>query len=129
MLITRVDPGQYSKHVVMDKGKKVLYVRLKKALYGTLKAALLLWENLSNNLMNKWGFNLNPYYICVANNTINRSQCKIIFHVDDLKTSHVDSNVVDDIIELLDQEYVQDPETPLTIHRGKTHNYIVMIIN
>ena len=45
----------------MDKGKKVLYVRLKKALYGTLKAALLLWENLSNNLMNKWGFNMNPY--------------------------------------------------------------------
>ena len=41
-LITRVNTGQYSKHIVMEKGKKVLYVRPKKSLYGTLKAALLL---------------------------------------------------------------------------------------
>ena len=40
-LITWVDPGQYTNHIVMEKGNKLLYVYLKKALYGTLKAALL----------------------------------------------------------------------------------------
>ena len=80
-----------------------MYVRLKKALYGILKAELLLWENFSNNLMNKWGLKLNPYERCVANKTINRRQCTILWHVDELKISHVDSNVVDDIIGILDK--------------------------
>ena len=34
-MITRVDTGQYEKYVITEKGKKILYVRLKKALYGT----------------------------------------------------------------------------------------------
>ena len=37
-LLMRVDPSQYKKHVVTDKGKKVLYISPKKTLYGTLKA-------------------------------------------------------------------------------------------
>ena len=76
-LLTRVYPVQYSKHVIVDKRDKLLYVRLKKALYGTLKVALLFWEDLSKHLVNKWGFKLNPYDICVANKTINRRQCTI----------------------------------------------------
>ena len=54
-LLTRLYLGQYEKHAIMDKWKKVLYVRLKKSLYGTLKAAPLVWENLSNNLMKNGG--------------------------------------------------------------------------
>ena len=40
-LLMWVDPGQYEKHVAMEKRKKVFYVRMNKALYGTLKEALL----------------------------------------------------------------------------------------
>ena len=108
-LLTRVYPGQYEKYAVMEKGKKLFYVRLKKALYGTLKAALLLWENLSRNLMNEWGFKINLHEICVANKTIGGRKCTIIWNVDYLNISNVDSNVVDDIMEVLDKEYVQDP--------------------
>ena len=125
----RVDPYQYKKYVLMDKGKRVLYVRLNKALCGTLKEALLFWENLSSNIMNKWGLKMNLYDICVAKNTIERRQCKILWHVDDLKISHVDSNVVDDIIEILDNEYDKDPETLLMVHCGKTYDYLGMTIN
>ena len=82
-LLTRVDPGKYEKHFVTEKRKKVLCVHLKKALYGTPKTALLFWENLSTNLVNKWGFKLNPYERYVDNNTIYRRQCKIIWHIDD----------------------------------------------
>jgi hypothetical protein len=44
-----------------------------KALYGTLKAALLFWKKLKTTL-ESWGFILNPYDRCVANKTsvINR---------------------------------------------------------
>ena len=90
---------------------------------------MLFWKNLSKNLMNKWVFNLNPYGRYVANKAINGRQCKIIWNVDDLKISHVDSNAVGDIIELSDKEYGQDPETPLTVHFGKMHNYLGMTIH
>ena len=42
-VLTRVDPGQYEKYVIMEKGKKLLYVHLKKTLYGTLRVSLLIW--------------------------------------------------------------------------------------
>jgi len=81
----------------MEGKKKVLYLRLKKALYGTLKAALLFWRRLSN-VLQTWGFKINPYDKCVANKMINESQCTIVWHVDDLKISHVDKSVVNEVI-------------------------------
>ena len=44
------------------------------------------------------GFKLNPYDACVANKTINGKQCTIVWYVDDNKISHVDANVVTEII-------------------------------
>ena len=57
----------------MEKGKQVIYVRLIKDLYGTLKVALLFWENL-NDTLQEWGFKINPYDWCVANKMINGKQ-------------------------------------------------------
>ena len=48
----------------------------------------------------------------------------MIWHVDDLKISHVESKVVDDFIALLEQEFGNDG--PLTINRGKVHEYLGM---
>jgi len=39
----------------------------------------------------------------VAIKTINGKQCAIFWHVDDLKISHVDKNVIEDIIKLLNK--------------------------
>ena len=49
-LVTKIDPNKYEKYTVMEKGKQVIYVRLLKAIYGTLKSDLLFWENLSETL-------------------------------------------------------------------------------
>jgi len=38
-----------------SQGKTMIYVQLRKALYGTLQAALLFWKLLSNTLQ-EWGF-------------------------------------------------------------------------
>jgi len=84
----------YKKHIWYNKkGKLMLYIQLKKALYGTLQATLLFWKLLSETLQ-EWGFVLNPYDKCMANKDIEGKQCMILWHVDDLKISHVDKNVV-----------------------------------
>jgi hypothetical protein len=122
-LLVKIDPILYRKYVQTENGKQVLYVALKKALYGTLKAALLFWKKLTSKLK-EWGFVINPYDSCVANKDINGTQCTILWHVDDLKISHVDPNVVTSIIELVSQEFGK--EAPLTINRGKVHDYLGM---
>jgi len=94
-LIVKLEPKIYRKYVWHDKkGKPMLYVQLKKALYGTLQVSLLFWELLSNKLTG-WGFKINPYDHCVANKIVNGKQCTIIWHVDDLKISHMDNDIVE----------------------------------
>jgi hypothetical protein len=109
----------------------VIYVILNRALYGTLQAALLFWQNLSSQL-EKWGFVIKPDF-CVANTIINGKQCTIVWHVGDLKISHVDLDVVTSVLELLDgrygQEIVGGKRAPLTVNRGKIHDYLGMTLD
>ena len=122
-LLIQLDPDYYNQFAERHNGKLVLYVLLLKALYGTLKAALLFWKKLSSTLIS-WGFEINPYDPCVANKMINGKQCTILWHVDDLKISHVDEAEVTTIIKLLSTEFGK--EAALTIHRGKIHDYLGM---
>ena len=81
----------------------MLYVKLLKALYGTLQVALLFLRLLLSTLK-EWGFKLNEYYQCVAKKTINNKQCTIIWHVDDLKISH-NKGIVEDFIKWLSEKF------------------------
>ena len=51
-ILTKINPQLYSKYTVEEYGRPVLYVKLKKALYGTLQAALLFWKDLTIFLRN-----------------------------------------------------------------------------
>eukprot|EP00978_Attheya_sp_CCMP212_P015106 scaffold38838_cov56-Attheya_sp.AAC.2 len=104
---------------------KVIY-GLKKALYyGTLRAPLLFWK-VDRYTREGWGFVVNPYDWCVK-------QCTILWHVDDLKISHVATVVETSIISQLGAEFANEaPLTltlTLTIRRGKLHNYLGMTID
>ena len=125
-LLIKCDPKLYRKYVVTENNRPVLYVELMKALYGTLRAALIFWRKLTSKLM-EWGFTINPYDWCVANKQINGKQCNLIWHVDDMKISHVDRKVVDEIIRMLEEEFGK--EAPLTIRRGKIHDYLGMTLD
>ena len=59
----------YKKFVCLENGKRVLYLRLLKALYGCVKSALL-WYELFSTTLKDMGFVLNPYDECVANKII-----------------------------------------------------------
>jgi hypothetical protein len=110
----------------MEKGRKVLYVRLAKALYGTIRAALLFYRKLSETLTS-WGFIINPYDPCVVNKMIGGKQCTILWHVDDLKISHVRLPVVKEIIQRLNEVFGK--EAPMTEWIGKVHDYLGMRID
>eukprot|EP00957_Ditylum_brightwellii_P036376 2754363-Ditylum_brightwellii.AAC.1 len=45
-LIVKFRP-EYAQFITYERGKKVIYTELDKALYGTLQAALLFWKKLS----------------------------------------------------------------------------------
>ena len=66
---------KYKKFVVFEKGKKVIYLKLERALYGCIQSALL-WYNTFVTKLQKDGFLLNRYDPCVANKEINGNACR-----------------------------------------------------
>ena len=63
---------EYKNNVVVNKktGKKKLYGKLTKAVYGTLLGAILFYEKLSKQLTD-WEFEPNPYDQCTLNKMVN----------------------------------------------------------
>ena len=87
-MIVQVDPSMYRKYMTYSSnGQAMLYVRLSKALYGMLRAALLFYKRLRSDLENMV-FDINPYNPCVANKMVSGHQMTICWHVDDLKVYH-----------------------------------------
>ena len=59
--MVRMNPALYRPHVrIGHKGVPILYVKLNKALYGLLRAALLFYKKLRKEL-EAMGFVVNPY--------------------------------------------------------------------
>ena len=48
-LLSEIDHEMYKNYVVIEKGEQVMYMELLKALYGTLRAAHLFWQNCPNS--------------------------------------------------------------------------------
>jgi hypothetical protein len=67
------------------------------------------------------GFEINPYDSCVANATIQGSQCTVCWYVDDNKISHKSPTVVNSIIKKLESKF-----GPMSITRGKDHEFLGM---
>ena len=69
----------------------------------------------------------NPYDPCVANRVTNGKQQTIAFHVDDLKSSHVDPKVNDKFEKWLNKMYGTLGE--VLCHRGRKFDYLGMILD
>jgi hypothetical protein len=96
-LLCELNPDH--KHfVIQENGIDILYVRLIKALYRCVKSALLWYELFTGSIKDMLGFVLNPYDSCIANCMIKGKQCTIVWYVDNTKISHVNPNVVTNII-------------------------------
>jgi hypothetical protein len=122
-LLVEQDPNLYGPYVVFEKGKRVLYLQVKKALYGMLVASLLWYRKFREDLEGL-GFKFNPYDPCIANRWVNHKRHTVRFHVDDLMSSHVDPKVNDKFLEWLNKMYGSHGEVKAT--RGKVHEYLGM---
>ena len=115
-MLLEIDTDLYQKYITIEKGENMMYVKLLKALYGTLKAAQLFWGKLSHILISKWGFTANNYDGCVVNKVVHGSQLTAVWHVDDPKVSHTSQDVVDEFIH--DMECAFSKESPLSASTG-----------
>jgi hypothetical protein len=116
---------KYTNFVSFEGKIPVLYVHVVKALYGMLQSALLFYKKLVKDLA-QIGFETNPYDPCIANRQVNGKQHTVTWHVDDLKSSHVDPQVNDDFLKWLEKTYGDSNIGKVKATRGKRHNYLGM---
>ena len=75
-------------------------MKVLRAIYGCIESALQ-WYNLYTQTLKSEGYILNEYDRCVANKNINGKQCTVAWYIDDNKASHVDSRVIDDLLDTI----------------------------
>jgi hypothetical protein len=128
-MLVEIDPETYADYVVYDYNKeKILYVQVLKALYGMLESSLLFYKKLCKDLI-EIGFEINPYDPCVANKIVKGKQQTVTWHVDDLKSSHVDPAVNDSFLNWLEMKYGDEEIGKVKAVRGKRHDYLAMILD
>ena len=68
-------------------------------------------------------FQLNTYYMCMSNNGINWKQCNIYWYVKIYKVSHMEQEVINDIINKVEVIF-----SVLTVKKGNAHQFLGMKI-
>jgi hypothetical protein len=126
-MICDIDPKYKSNIVYGKNGRKFIYAKLTKAVYGTLLGAILFYEKLTKQL-EEWGYEPNCYDRCTFNKMVDGNQITIQFHVDDLKISHKDQSVIDTVLLDLNNKF-GTTRKPLAATTGAVHDYLGITID
>ena len=113
-LLCDIDPN--NRQFVRPNGK--IYVRLKKALYGCVQSAVLLYKDLKSTLVTM-GFTENIYDVCSFTRLRGQSVDRILVYVDDLFITADAEPVLDEIDRTLREKY-----GGVTSKKGKVHEYL-----
>jgi hypothetical protein len=127
-ILLELCPGVYDNYVIIEGKHKMMYVRMLKALYRMLISSILYYKKFRKEI-ESIGFEVNPYDICVANRKVNGKQQTVTWHVDDLKSSHVDSRVNNNFAQWCEKTYGSDDLGHVKVVRGKIHDYLGMILD
>ena len=121
-LMCEINPD-FIPHVRLDrKGRKILYMRVIRAIYGCIEAALQ-WYKLFKSTLEGKGFILNPYDLCVANKVIEGKQCTIAWYADDCIATHASK----DVLKFLSDD-MQKHFGKMDIVTGSDHDFLGMKI-
>ena len=93
-----------------------------------MRAALLYYQCFITDI-HGIGFKLNPYDPCVANKEVDGSQLTLMWHVDDIKASHCNKQVITSYIEWLcktNEHIFEDGLGALKVSHGSLHDYLGM---
>ena len=113
---------EYRQYVRYDKGQRVIYLRVLMEIYGCIKLALP-WYNFYTITLKDEGYKLNEYKKYVSNKTINGKQCAVVWYIDNIKASHVESKFIDNLLETIKNHFGE-----ITITIGKKHTFLGMNI-
>ena len=58
---------------------------------------------------------------------INGKQCTVVWHVDDIKGSHFEQEMLDELTKVLKDQYGK--KSPLKVHKGDVHEFWGMTID
>jgi hypothetical protein len=97
-----------------------LIVQLEKAMYGTLQAALLLYQRVDKALVDA-GFAANPYDQCVYNRGQGDDRVTVCVYVDDIMVTGQAQAAVDKVIDMITGVF-----NDVKVHKGKVHSYLGM---
>jgi hypothetical protein len=111
---------EYSKFID-QKGE--MYVKLEKALYGSLQASKLWYQNISSFLL-KCGYIMNDSDPCVFNKWIGKECISIGIYVDDLIITATDKGLIKDLKKSLIAQYKD-----INYEDGNMITYLGMMIN
>ena len=94
-----------------------------------LVSAMLFYHNLTKALLS-YSFELNPYDPCVVRKMVNGEQLTVCWHVDDLKSSHIDPKVNDEFLQWIkdtfgNSEKSRQTQVPLQDYLDMTLDYSV----
>ena len=118
--LLNINGAKYKDFVTKEKGVKVIYVQLLKAMYGTITAPLLCYNIFADSLI-KMDFEINPYDLCVANKMVDGSQMTICWYVDDLKISHTNEERVNEVVAKIESQFGK-----MNVVHGNKHTYLGM---
>ena len=76
-MLEKLDCSMYHDKVVWERKERVLYLHVKRTIYGMLQSALLFYNKLRTDLEED-GFEINPYDSCVANKTVDGKQLTVV---------------------------------------------------
>ena len=125
-LLVEMNPEMWKKHLQYKRGRHVIYVKCKNAIYGTINTVILVYRELVGYLAD-WEFEQNFYKPCCSNKMIKGKQFTIVFHVDDCYLSHVNPIIVTKIIQKFDEAYATIDK--ITVRGGNIHEYLGMTID
>ena len=127
-IILEIDYNKHSPFVHETQKGKIIYMRVKKALYGMLLASIPYYQKFRSDV-ESIGHEVNPCDICVANKYIDKKQHTTCWHVDDIKSSHVDPKVNDKFAEWCEKKYGSLELGHVKVTRGKSHDYLGMTLD
>ena len=126
-IICKIEPKYKSYVINTRKGNRILYGEMNKAVYGSVLSSVLFYNKLSMFLQDN-NFEINSYDGCTFNKMVDGSQLTIQFHLDDLKCSHRNQQVLEDVINLLNNKFKTKTEE-LLVTRGTVHDYLGLKID
>ena len=103
----------YQDYMATKGNQRELYVHITRAIYGMLVSGMLFYHKLTKALLS-YSFDLNPYDLCVVNKMVNSKQLTICWHMDDLKSSHINPKVNDKFLQWIKDTFGQLSEVKMT---------------